>query len=212
MRKILFVILTIGLFQVSVHAQFFKNTIVKTRPYQDFIALNPTLGFEKPIGKVFSLELDLMYRNQVWNNSGNEGDFGRYYDGDGFRILLGSKVYFGKTNKNLDKETQKAPFGWFATLQTSYSVAKTYNIEREGFEKYYVNSYKNWGNINIGIGYQFYLFKTISLEIYAGPTIRTEYYEEFIVIEGFNPETEFESYRDTALNPFGTITLGYYIK
>ena len=59
MRKILLTILTIGLIQLSVNAQFFKNTILKTRPYQDFVAYNPTIGIEKPIKKIYSLEIEI---------------------------------------------------------------------------------------------------------------------------------------------------------
>ncbi|MCK4406823.1 MAG: hypothetical protein KAV44_04040 [Bacteroidales bacterium] len=125
MKQIIITILTIVFFQLTSHAQFFTNTIIKTRPYQDFVAFNPTLGFEKPIHKIFSIEVELMYRNRNWNSSGGEWDFGRYYDGDGYRILFGSKVYFGKSNRHIDSETQKAPFGWFGSVQIAYSYAKT---------------------------------------------------------------------------------------
>lgn len=116
MKKLILIILINGLFQISVIVQFLEGTIIKTRPYQDFIAFNPTIGIEKSIKKLYSLELEFMYRNRNWNSSGGEWDFGRYYDGDGFRILAGLRVYFGKTNKNLDKTTQKSPFGWFGTI------------------------------------------------------------------------------------------------
>lgn len=199
----------------SVHSQFFRHTIIKTKPLQDFVAFNPTLGLEKPISSTFSVEVELMYRNRVWNSTGMEGDFGEFYDGDGFKALLGSRYYFGKPNKYLNSG-QKAPFGWLTTLQLAFSYAKTYNIDKPesgsgGYPSYF-NSQKRWGNINIGIGKQFYLFQTITLEIIAGPTYRTAFTETFTPVDANNSELEFESYVDGVITIFGVFSIGYFIK
>ena len=221
MRKIIFTILTIGLFQISVHAQFFKNTIVKTRPYQDFVAFNPTIGIEKPIKKIFSVELEFLYRNRNWNSSDGEWDFGRFYDGDGFKFLVGSRVYFGKTNKHLDKEMQKAPIGWFGTIQLGYSQSKTYNIEKRatvsGIYQNTIDIEKNWTELNIGLGRQLYLFKTISLEFYIGPSIYFAHTEETTITDSEDLNeigtTETEQYDfGRIIKPNFVITIGYYFK
>ena len=221
MRKILLTILTIGLIQLSVNAQFFKNTILKTRPYQDFVAYNPTIGIEKPIKKIYSLEIKFMYRNRNWNSSGGEWDFGRFYDGDGFRILAGSRVYFGKTNKHLDKETQKSPFGWFGSVQLGYSQSKTYNIEKRysvsGGYKKTIDVEKNWFEMNFGIGRQFYLFKTISLDLYFGPSIYFAHTEQATITDSENlsevGSIEIEDYDfGQIIKPNIVLTIGYYMK
>ena len=78
MKQIFLGLLFAGFLQVNLHAQFFKHTLLKTRPLQNIVALNPTLGFEKPLFSKYSIELDLMYRNRVWNSSGTKGDFGEF--------------------------------------------------------------------------------------------------------------------------------------
>ena len=139
--------------QLPVQAQFFKGTIIKTKPLQDFIAFNPTLGFEKPVHKIISVETELMYRNRNWNSSGGEGDFGHYYNGNGYRILVGSKIYFGVYKMNQSREGYKAPFGWFGAIKLSYNYALTYDIEKRatvsGIYRYTVDSEVDWFNLYI---------------------------------------------------------------
>ncbi|NOX45731.1 MAG: hypothetical protein GXO89_01995, partial [Chlorobi bacterium] len=65
--------------QFAGHAQFFSKTVVKTRLFQDIVALNPTLGLEKALGNKYSAELEFMYRNRNWGSSGSEGDWGGFY-------------------------------------------------------------------------------------------------------------------------------------
>ena len=103
MKKTVFTLLLLGIVPFTLQSQFLKGTILKTKPFQDFVAYNPTFGMEKTVGKLFSAELEFMYRNRSWNVSGGEWDLGRFYDAGGFKIVIGSRIYFGKSNKNLDK-------------------------------------------------------------------------------------------------------------
>lgn len=213
MKLLLIFIITL-LFQIACQAQFFSNTIIKTRPLIGIVAFNPSFGFEKPISKKVSLEIDFMYRNKVWNSTGNEGDYGRFYNGDGYRLLLGSRVYFGKSNNYFSDATQNAPFGWFGVMQIAHSYAISYNIHfsKGDIESFYVNSYKNWGNLNIGLGKQFYFFNCISFEIYLGPTFRTGFTEKYKHISQNNFDPDLSQNRDGVISAFGSITFGYYIK
>jgi len=218
-RHIILTILFIVFCQLTIQAQFFEGTIIKTRPFQDFVVFNPTLGLEKPITNTISIETELMYRNRNWDSSGGEGDFGSFYNGDGFRILIGSKMYFGNYNRNLYRDGKKAPFGWFTTIQISYSLALTYDIDKHhntGMYEYTVDSNRDWFEVNVGLGKQYYLFNTLSMEIYFGPTLisaQTEKMtitksEDVNVVEG----SEIESYSDAYIRPFVSLTIGYYIK
>lgn len=221
MKKISLIILLIAIFQFTVNAQFLKGIIIKTRPIQDFIALNPNIGIEKPFKRIFSLELEFMYRNRNWESSGGEWDFGRYYDGDGFKILIGSRVYFGKTNRHLDKTSQKSPFGWFGIIQIGYSQSNTYDINKKhaisGGYKNTVNIEKNWSELNLGLGRQFYIFKTISLDLYIGPSIYFAHSEYSTIMKSDNlseiGETETENYSfGRIIKPNIILTVGYYFK
>ncbi|MBC8489042.1 MAG: hypothetical protein H8D45_23725, partial [Bacteroidetes bacterium] len=193
---------------------------IKTRPFKDFVAFNPTIGIEKPFRNTFSFETELMYRNRNWNSSGGEGDFGRFCNGDGFRILFGSKLYFWGYSRILYPEGQKAPFGWFATIQISYNYAITYDIDKRGTISgiYYntVDSKTDWLEVNIGIGKQYYLFKTISLEFYFGPTLVPAHTEKMTIVNSENKNeignTVPENYYDTYIRPYLSLTIGYYIK
>lgn len=215
MKQVVLGIVLILFSHYTSHAQFFKHTIVKTKLLQDIVAFNPNLVFEKPLSNKISVELDFMYRNRVWNSTGQNGDFGKFYQGDGFKLLGGSKLYFGKANKQF-ADGQKAPFGWFVSFQLAYSMAITHNIANPEIQgdnpPYYFDSRKNWGNINLGIGKQFYLFKTISMEFFVGPTYRTAFTEYFTPIDGSNAELEYEEYRDAVITLFGTWSIGYFFK
>lgn len=221
MKKIILTIFIVALFQISVNAQFFKGTIIKTRPYQDFFAYNPTVGIEKSLKRIFSLELEFMYRNRNRNSSGGEWDFGRFYDGDGFRILTGLRVYFGKTNKRLDNATQKSPFGWFGLIQLGYSQSKTYNIEKRatvsGIYLKTVDVETKWAELNIGIGRQFYLFKTISLDLFVGPSIYFAHSVQTNIVDSKNLSeigtNETEQYKFGNISkPNIVLTIGYYLR
>ncbi len=215
MKKALYICIFIILNLLSAHAQFFSKTVIKTRPYQDIVALNPTLGIEKAINNKYSVEVELLYRNRNWNSSGGEGDFGRYYNGDGFRALLGSKKYFGKSNKRFTNTAQKAPLGWFINAQLTYSYAITYNIEKKshlGIYQYTVDSKRDWFEINFGIGKQFFLVENLVFEFYAGSTYRSSFTEKLTIIEGDDKGSELKNYADWTLYPFISFAIGLYIK
>ncbi len=219
--KQIFIILSLFFIQITADAQFFHNTIIKTNPYQDIVAFNPTLGFEKPVHNRFSVEAGFMFRNRNWNSSGGEGNFGHFYKGEGYRIMLGSKVYFGKSKKILVNENQKAPFGWFANIQVAYSYAKTFHIEKvaavSGSYQNTVDVEKQWPEINLGIGRQFLLFKMISLEFFVGPSIYLAHKEKSTIVDSENPaeigNSETENYPSgQIIKPNVVVTIGYYIK
>jgi hypothetical protein len=220
MKPIKIAIIFIVYIQLPLQAQFFKGTIIKTKPFQDFIAFNPNLEFEKPVHKIISVETELMYRNRNWNSSGGEGDFGHYYNGDGYRILVGSKVYFGQYSINQSREGLKAPFGWFAAMKLSYNYALTYDIEKRASISrgylYTVDSKEDWFEINIIIGKQLYLFKAISFEFNLGSTLITAHTEEMTIVESENTSeignSELEQYSDTSIQPYASFTIGYFIK
>jgi hypothetical protein len=224
MKKITIIIISVGLFQISVNGQFLKEINFKTRPYQDFVAYNPTIGIEKPLKRIYSLELEFMYRNRNWNSSEGDLDFGRFYDGDGFRVLAGSRVYFGKTNKHINRETQKSTFGWFGIVQFGYSQSRTYDIEKWSSGFLFLGGYKNtidveknWAELNFGIGRQFYLFKTISLDLYFGPSIYFAHSEQTTITESINlteiGTIETENYDfGRIIKPNIVLTIGYYFK
>ncbi|MCK4638141.1 MAG: hypothetical protein KAT33_01850 [Bacteroidales bacterium] len=208
-----FLILFICLIQFSIAAQFFNNSIIKTRPFQDFIAFNPNIGFEKPINNKFSIESEFLYRNRTWESTGSEGDFGRFYQSNGFRFLVGIRKYFGRT--------KTAPVGWFLSTQIAFSYSKIYDIEKHtsisGLYFNTVNIEKNWPEIIIGFGKQFILFKNISFEFYFAPSLYLTYFEKTEIIDSKEPseigKIESEGY------PFGEIgrfyfswTIGYHIK
>lgn len=219
MKKIFTTTSIIVFLQFTTNGQFFSNTIIKTRPLKDLIALNPNIGFEKPIHKLISTEFEFTYRNRSWENSGGEWNFGKFYDSDGYKVLVGSRVYFGKTNKHLNAETQKAPFGWFASLQLGFSNLKIHNIEKVSFHGIYINNVsliKRWPELNILLGRQFYLSKHLSLESYLGPSIYLHYYEKSTIISSEAQEdigkTTIRSYKaGWRTMPNLTLTLGYHI-
>jgi hypothetical protein len=215
MKKILLIIVSSIIIHFTGHAQFFSKTVVKTRIFQDIIALNPTLGFEKALHNKYSAELEFMYRNRNWGSSGGEGDFGSFYNGDGLRALIGSKMYFGKSNKRFNNPAQKAPMGWFINAQLAYSYAITYGIEKTshlGSYLYKVDSKRNWVNINLGIGRQFFLIEKIVFEFYAGPSYRSAFTEKSTITEGKDKGTIIESYADATISPYISFTLGFYIE
>ena len=200
---------------IPAHTQFFNKTVIKTRLFQDIIAFNPNLGFEKTLNTKYSVEVEFLYRNRNWDSSNSEGDFGSFYNGDGYRALMGSKMYFGKSNKRFGDPSQKAPIGWFINAQIAYSFAITYNIEKEshlGTSQYKVDSRKNWMNLNFGIGRQFFLMENLVFEFYAGPTYRSAFTEKSTITEGKDKGTVIESYADWTLSPYFSFTLGFYIE
>lgn len=218
MKKILTTTSIIVFLQITTNGQFFSNTIIKTRPLKDLIALNPNIGFEKPFHKIFSAEFEFTYRNRSWESAGGEYNFGRYYDSDGLKILVGSRVYVGKTNKHLNAITQKAPFGWFASLQLGFNNFKIHNIEKVSFHGIYMNNVsliKRWPELNILLGRQFYLSKHLSFESYLGPSIYLHYYEKSTII---NSETQEDIGKTTVRSykagwrtiPNVSLTLGYH--
>jgi hypothetical protein len=218
-KNILSAISIILFLQMTSSGQFFSNTLIKTRPLKDLVALNPNLGFEKPVHKLFSTEIEFTYRNRSWEGSGGEGDFGGFYDSDGYKVMVGSRVYFGKTNKHLNAETQKAPFGWFAALQLGYSDFKIHNIRKVSFHGIYENNIslvKRWPELNILAGRQFCLSRHLSLECYAGPSINLHYYEKSTIISSETAEdigkTMVRNYKaGWRTMPNVSITVGYRI-
>jgi hypothetical protein len=214
MKKLSILIIVVILTQIPLSAQFFKNTIIKTRPFQDIVALNPNLGFEKAIHDTYSAEIEFMYRNRSWNSSGSEGDFGSFYNSDGYRALIGSRLYFGKTNKRFGGSSQKSPLAWFVSLQAAYSYVVAYNIEKKsnlGNSKYTVDLKDDWMDVYVGIGKQFFLVESIVFEFYAGPMYRSAHTEEMTVIDGNDKGQKIESYGDWVIGPFVSLSLGYFI-
>ena len=215
MRKTLSICVFLFLCLLPAQAQFFSKTVIKTRPYQDIIALNPSLGLEKALHSKYSVELELLYLNRTWNSSGSEGDFGRYYNSDGFRVLVGSKMYFGKSNKRFSDPLQKAPLGWFINAQLAYSYSITYNIDKKshlGSFQNKVDSKRNWLNFNLGIGKQFFLVENIVFEFYIGPTYRSAFTEKLTITEGEDKGSVIENYADATISPFISFTIGFYIE
>ncbi len=221
MKKTVFTLLLLGIVPFTLQSQFLKGTILKTKPFQDFVAYNPTFGMEKTVGKLFSAELEFMYRNRSWNVSGGEWDLGRFYDAGGFKIVIGSRIYFGKTNRNLDQETQKAPFAWYGAIQLGYNLSTTYNVDRKatvsGIYMYTADIDKNWLELNIGIGRQFYLFKTITLDLNLGPSIYFPHQEKTTITKsedlseiGTTKTEDFNFGR--IIRPNLILSLGYYFK
>jgi len=219
MIKINFLILFIVFSQLASLAQFFNNTIIKTRPFQDFAVFNPTLGFEKPVRTNISVELELMYRNRNWDHTDVGEDFGKLYKGTGFRLLAGSKIYFGKNHKKIFNNDQLAPFGWFATLQVAANLAITYNVVKDGDEPllyYTVDNKKQFADLFLGIGKQFFIFNALSFEFYLAPLLRFPYTEEYTIVDAENKNLigskDEGNYVDTSISPYLSITLGYYLK
>ena len=153
----LFLILLIN----TAKGQFFENSIIKTRPFQDFVGFNPNLGIEKPISKKFTVEIEYMYRNRTWYSSGGEWNFGKFHQSNGFRLLGGVRKYMGK-NKT-------SPFAWFFGLQFAYSQVNFNNLEQSDFHNEYdktVDLIIKYPEIIINIGRQFQLFKSLTIEFY----------------------------------------------
>ncbi len=216
MKKIVVTISIILCIQINTNGQFFSNTIIKTRPLKDLIALNPNIGFEKPIHKLISTEFEFTYKHRSWESSGREWDFGKFYNSDGFKLLVGSRVYFGKTNKHLDAETQKAPLGWFASLQFGFTSFKIHNIEMFTFRGEYINNIsvmKRWPELNILFGRQFYLAQHLTLEFYIGTSFYPQYYEKSTIIISEIPEeigeTTIRNYTSGSIKPNIGLSLGY---
>ncbi|HQP04972.1 MAG: DUF3575 domain-containing protein [Bacteroidales bacterium] len=217
MKKIVGSILIILCIQINTNGQFFNNTVIKTRPLKDLIALNPNIGFEKPIHKLISTEFEFTYKHRSWASTGREWDFGKFYNSDGFKIMLGSRVYFGKTNKHLNAETPKAPFGWFASLQFGFTSFKIHNIEMYTFQGDYLNNIsviKRWPELNILFGRQFYLTQHLALEFYLGTSIYLQYYEKSTIIISGIPEeigeTTIRNYISGSIRPNLCLSLGYH--
>ncbi|NOX48366.1 MAG: hypothetical protein GXO89_15455, partial [Chlorobi bacterium] len=138
-----------------------------------------------------------------------------FYNGDGFRALMGSKFYFGRSNKRINDPMQKAPLGWFVNAQMAYSYAVTYGIDKKsnlGSNLYKVDSRKNWMNINVGIGRQFFLLEKIVFEFYAGPTYRSAFTEKLTITEATDKGEVIESYADATISPYISFTLGFYLE
>lgn len=218
MKNILTTTSIIVFLQITTNGQFFSNTIIKTRPLKDIIALNPNIGFEKPIHKLISTEFEFTYQNRSWESSVGESDFGRFYDSEGYKVLVGSKVYFGKTNKHFNAGTQKAPFGWFTSVQLGFNNFKIHNIEIVTFHGSNLNKFdliKRWPELNILMGRQFYLSRHLSLESYLGPSIYLHYYEKSTIIKSEKQEdigkTTIRNYKaGWRTVPNVSLTLGYH--
>lgn len=202
--------------QLSANAQFFSNTVIKTRPLKDLIALNPNLSFEKPIHKIITAEFEFTYKHRSWESSGREWDFGKFYNSDGFKLLVGSRVYFGRTNKHLQAEKQKAPLGWFAALQLGYTNFKIHNVEIYSFHGDYMHNVsvtKRMTELNVLLGRQFYLSQHFTLELYLGISNYLDYYEKTRIIISDIPqeigETTIRNYTSSSMVPNLGISLGY---
>lgn len=167
----------------SGYCQFLSNTLIKTRPLQDFIGKNPNIGFEFPINNKFSLEFDYMYRNQTWYLTGGEWDFGWFYPSKGFRILGGARGYISKK--------KEAPFGWFWGTQFVVKHSELKDIGMKGFNgiTVYTQDIKIFQiEIIPLIGYQFLYLKRISFEFYTGLAIWPYRSEKTEITDSMNPE------------------------
>ncbi len=163
MKRITISIILFLLIPTIGFCKFPDTTLIKTRPLQDFIGLNPNISIEKPIGHKNSIEIDLTYRNRTWFSNGGEWNFGKFTPSTGYRILVGFRHYIGK---------KKAPFGFYWGTQgvVKYSLMK--NIEMVGFHGDYLNT-QDIKIFQIELipvfGYQFHISKRISSEFYIGP-------------------------------------------
>jgi hypothetical protein len=174
-------------------AQFFNNTLIKTRPLADFIAFNPNLVFEKPFNKHYSLEVDLMYRTRTWFSNGGEGNFGEFTPCQGFKLAGGFRVYAIKK--------KKAPFGFFLAAQLVVDYKSLKEIKMNDFH----GEYKNTKDIQLlryeiipSLGFQFHITKRISSEFYLGPAIFLNSYRWYKIVNSLNPDeigkTEYDKY------------------
>lgn len=201
-QKLTYLIIIFLLISSNGHCQFLNNTIIRTRPLQDFAGKNPNIGIELPINKKFSLEFDGMYRNRTWYSTGGEWDFGWFFPSKGFRVLSGFRGYFPK-NKN-------APFGWFwgTQLVTKYSQLENINIkEFSGMTIYTQDIQILQLEIIPVIGYQFQYFNRISTEFYIGPNFVPYRSEKTVIVDCENPDLMGQKDKEV----YGFVTLEFTI-
>jgi len=146
--------------------KLFDNCLIKTRPWQNFVAYNPNLSIEKPINTKYSFEIDLIYRNRTWYSEGGENNFGWYTPSVGYRLLGGFRRYMGKN--------REAPFGWFVGAQMVMNQSFINDIDLYGFHGEFAGTHDVklfWAEFIPVIGYQFHISKRITSEFYIGPSV-----------------------------------------
>ncbi len=109
-------IFTVLILSYSANCQFFENSIIKTRPFQDFVGFNPNIGIEKPVSEKISTEFELMYRNRI-----------------SFEVYIGPSLYLfcDKRTEIIDSldpneigtiEHDTYPFGEYGRLAFSWTI------------------------------------------------------------------------------------------
>jgi len=195
--------------------------IIKTRPYQGIVFHNPNIGLEKLIGQRLSIDVDIIYLNREWILNPNTDVIipflpwraVKMVDCDGVKFLIGAKYYFIKPDHENNRINQQPPFGWFITIQGVWNRVTTYDLERyEYSEQYTYNQSKEYPELYLGVGYQFYIFNALSMEVYSGWRYRFYY-------EAMNKKTSgdgigevYSSKMGDNLLPYVSFTVGYYIK
>ena len=128
-------IFTVLILSYSANCQFFENSIIKTRPFQDFVGFNPNIGIEKPVSEKISPEFELMYRNRTWYSNGGEWNFGKFHLSNriSFEVYIGPSLYLfcDKRTEIIDSldpneigtiEHDTYPFGEYGRLAFSWTI------------------------------------------------------------------------------------------
>lgn len=193
--------------------------IFKTRPYQIAVFLNPNLGFEKSIGQRFSIDVDITYLNREWIQNPDTDVIipflpwkaVKMVDCDGFKFLVGVKYFFIRSNPEKNRINKRSPFGWFLTIQSAWNRLTTYDLEDyKNYEQYTYDQTKDFPELYIGVGYQFYLYNAISMEVYSGWRYRFNYEAMNKKTSGEGIGEEYSTTMGDYLLPYVSFTIGYY--
>lgn len=235
--KNLVLILLIVLLAGTANAQFFDNTLVKTRPMKLFF--NPNIGFEKPLGSILSITSEIAYRkfNCFFDGSldGNIYTFNEPFMDDvskvrfnGFEMAVGVRAYLITVpTKYLEGYYWIAPFGLYyeAIVDYGHSWAKDVQIYDngrsvyEGVNRPYYRSDVRLDDLSLMllIGYQSNIKNIISLDFNMGARYFCVSRDKRTVVS-VNPTYDDVSVADVIKENnrrwrfAGRITLGYYIR
>ena len=233
--KNLVVILLFVFVAFGANAQFFDNTLVKTRLFKFFF--NPNIGLEKPVSSMFSITSEIAYHK--FDNFFDGRLKGQYFDNDwfgypskvkfnGVEVAVGARMYLMSfPNKYLDGYYWIAPFGLYYEALVDYSPSWVYDVQiyDHGRSVYYnVNSPYYRANVRLDnlsivmlIGYQHNFMNTISIDFNVG----ARYY--FISKDSREVLSVNPTYDDVVVGGkihnkdprwqvAGRFTIGYYIR
>ncbi|MBO7482078.1 MAG: hypothetical protein J6T63_08225 [Bacteroidales bacterium] len=233
--KNLFAILLFVFVAIGANAQFFDNTLVKTRPFKFFF--NPNVGLEKPLSSMFSITSELAYRK--FDNFNDGSLKGQYFDNDwfgypsklkfnGVEIAVGARMYLMSfPNKYLDGYYWIAPFGLYYEAIVDYSHSWFYDaqIYDYGRSVYYgVNNPYYMANVRLDnlaiimtIGYQHDYMNVLSIDFNVGAKyycISTDSREVLSVSPIYDDVAVGDELhiKDPRWQIAGRFTIGYYIR